>query len=119
MGYGLKQRVFACSTRKTHHVNSPTWFVLIYKCDDADSQVALASELRSFGRLTVETAQSRDEHFVVIETDAELAALTVHELVMSIDPHAELFDTHDGSGSPRKDEIVRKQVSAQVEPIGG
>jgi len=100
-------------------MNAPAWFVLIYRCDDADSQLTLASELRSFGRLTIETPQSDDEHFVVIETDADLAALTVHELVMSLDPHAELVDTHDGSRSSRKDEIVGKQAPVQVEPIGG
>lgn len=100
-------------------MNAPAWFALIYKCDDADSQVALAAALRSFGRLTVETTQSNDEYSVVIETDADLAALTVHELVMSIDPHAELVDTHDGSRRSRNDEIAEKPESAQVEPIGG
>lgn len=76
-------------------MDAHAWFILIYLCDDADSQLTLSTELRRLGHLVVETAQDNGDHFVIIETRGDTAALSVHELVMSIDHHAELVGTHD------------------------
>ncbi len=78
-------------------MDTPARFVLTYRCDDPSAQADLKAELRSFGRLIVGGSHVGDDYFVVIETDGDVAAITVHELVMLIDPHAELVDTQAAS----------------------
>lgn len=76
-----------------------SWSILIYSTPDADSQALLATQLRDLGRLVVQTTRSNVDYFVIVETDGDVAALTVHELVMSVEPLAELVDTRTGSAS--------------------
>ncbi|MFL6091254.1 MAG: hypothetical protein ACJ71Z_14080 [Aeromicrobium sp.] len=98
-------------------MNSDAWFILIYSTTDAETQNRLAAELQSLGRLVVQTERRGREHFVLIETAGDVAALTVHELVMSIDPDAELIDTHDGSqvnGTKHGEAAVRLPVGRRT-----
>ncbi len=78
-------------------MNSRTSFTLVYATADVAAQSHLATELGALGRLGVEIKPG-DNHFqVVIQNRSEATALAVHELVMSIDSHAELIETHDGA----------------------
>jgi hypothetical protein len=72
------------------------WFILIYQLADEVAQSRLAAGLRAMGNLTVQTDQDNGEYFVTIECSGHVPALTVHELVMSIDSDAALIDTHAG-----------------------
>ena len=75
-------------------MNTSSWFILIYQTAQADSQDVLARELKNVGGLTVQTEQRNGEYFVIVESPDSIAALTLHEFVMSINPQAELIDTH-------------------------
>ena len=75
-------------------MNTQNWFILIYATESAEMQVSVASELRGFGGLSVQTEQKNGEHFVIVESSARITAITLHELVMTIDSHAELVSSH-------------------------
>ena len=80
------------------------WFILIYQLGDAEAQDHLAAGLNAMGGLIVQTDQNNGEYFVTIECRGHSLALTLHELVMSIDSDAELIDTH--SGLPESAEVI-------------
>ena len=73
------------------------WFILIYQLADEESQTSLAEGLDAMGNLTVHTYQDNSEYFVTVECSGLVPALTMHELVMSIDSDAALVDTRTGS----------------------
>jgi hypothetical protein len=76
------------------------WFILIYQTVDADGQARLAASLEALGGLVVQTDQNNGDYYVTIEGPGRSPALTMHELVMSIDADAILIDTHAG---PKED----------------
>lgn len=72
------------------------WFILIYQTVDAEGQARLAASLEALGGLVVQTDQTNGDYFVTIECPGRSPALTMHELVMSLDADATLIDTHGG-----------------------
>jgi hypothetical protein len=78
-------------------MRTESWFILIYQTADAESQTMLADGLRRLGSLTVATEQDNGDYFVILECPGTVPALTIHELVVSIDVSADLVDTHTGS----------------------
>jgi hypothetical protein len=57
----------------------------------------LADGLRKLGRLAVDTEHNNGDYFVILECPGTVPALTIHELVVTIDTTADLLDTHTGS----------------------
>ena len=72
------------------------WFILTYQLADSHAQTRLAEGLNTLGTLNVQGDQNNGEYFVTIECSGHVPALTIHELVMSIDSDAALIDTHAG-----------------------
>jgi hypothetical protein len=73
------------------------WFILIYQLADEQAQTRLAAGLNAMGNLTVQADQDNGEYFVTVECSGHVPALTMHELVVSIDSDATLIDTHSGT----------------------
>jgi hypothetical protein len=95
-------------------MNTDAWFILIYACPDAQSQAVLASGLRDLAPLVVETTQDAGDYFVIVESPGDASALTVHELVLWLDPRAELVDSHDSARSKGGLTLLRPQVLGQL-----
>jgi nitrate reductase NapAB chaperone NapD len=70
------------------------WSILIYQLKNYESQNRLAEGLNTLGNLIVQTDENKGEYFVTIECRDPVSALTVHELVMSIDASTVLIYTH-------------------------
>jgi hypothetical protein len=87
---------------------SSPWFILIYETEDAISTAHLAHELEQLGSLIVQTEDNNDEHFVIVECPSTLPAISMHELVMTIDPQASLVETH---ASPQKSLRIAQDVA--------
>jgi hypothetical protein len=87
-------------------MSDQNWFILIYETADTGAQESLADQLRSLGSMTVETAEDDGQHIVIVENPGTIDALTLHELVMSFDPSAELIDTHKALQPDSEDDLV-------------
>lgn len=82
--------------------------VFIYAIASRGDQSRLAHELTGLGRLGVQTPSKNGNHFVVIQSDEGVPPSTIHELVMSIAPNAELVDTHvDSPLGRRRAQLIR------------
>lgn len=83
--------------KRETQMNTESWFLLIYQTATAESQATLAETLRTLGSLTVATEHNNGDYFVILECPGTVPALTIHELVVTIDASADLIDTHTGS----------------------
>jgi hypothetical protein len=80
-------------------MNMQSRFTLTYETVDSDRQELLANELATLGGITVRADNHGGRHVVVIDCYRDIAAVLMHELVMTFDPDAELVHSVNGPSS--------------------
>lgn len=70
------------------------WFILVFAFDGKCEQALAESFLKDAG-LQTECIDRHEQHYLIVESNADTDAADLTDLVSSIDPEARLLSTHN------------------------
>jgi hypothetical protein len=87
-------------TRRETYITDSAWLLQIYRMTDATTLASAADLLNGIGGFVVDTRAGDSGSFLAVECADPAAALKLYEIVVLMDPDAELVESTTGPDQP-------------------
>jgi len=81
-------------------ITNPAWLLQIYRMTDATTLASAADLLNGIGGFGIDARASENGLFLAVECGEPAAAVKVYEIVVLMDPDAELIESTTGAHQP-------------------